>query len=78
MKSKFVQPKDKFNGINKQIQFTSSNLHLYKHAGTISAGGVKLCSDDDGEQIIEVEFSSDDQNDVRYHQNIKISERIVE
>ncbi|CAF1519343.1 unnamed protein product, partial [Rotaria sordida] len=59
LKSKFVQLKDKFGGINKQVQeFISSNLSLYKQGGTMSNDEVKLCSG--GECDVEAEFEESD------------------
>ncbi|CAF3411992.1 unnamed protein product, partial [Rotaria sp. Silwood2] len=69
LKSKSVQLKDKFSGIDKQVQeFISSNLHLYKQDGTMSNDEVKLCSG--GECDVEAESGSDDEDNIRYHKNV--------
>ncbi|CAF4069994.1 unnamed protein product [Rotaria magnacalcarata] len=68
LKSKFIQLKDKFEVIDKQVQeFISSNFHLYKQGEIMSHGEVKLCSDDECD--VEAEFGSDDDDNIRHHKN---------
>ncbi|CAF1250506.1 unnamed protein product [Rotaria sordida] len=70
LKSKFIQLKDKFDGIDKQVEeFISSNLHLYKQSGTMSNDEVKLCSGDECD--VEAESGSDDEDNIRYHKNLQ-------
>ncbi|CAF0838795.1 unnamed protein product, partial [Rotaria sordida] len=71
LKSKFIQLKDKFDGIDKHVEeFISSNLHLYKQSGTMSNDEVKLCSGDECD--VEAESGSDDEDNIRYHKNLHI------
>ncbi|CAF1358896.1 unnamed protein product [Rotaria sordida] len=70
LKSKFIQLKDKFDGIDKQVEeFISSNLHLYKQSGTMPNDEVKLCSGDECD--VEAESGSDDEDNIRYHKNLQ-------
>ncbi|CAF4365534.1 unnamed protein product, partial [Rotaria sordida] len=70
LKSKFIQLKDKFDGIDKQgEEFISSNLHLYKQSGTMPNDEVKLCSGDECD--VEAESGSDDEDNIRYHKNLQ-------
>jgi hypothetical protein len=75
LKSKYVQLKDKFGGINKQVQeFISSNLSLYKQGGTMSNDEFNLCSS--GECDVEAESDNDIEEDILYHKNFRENSNI--
>ncbi len=69
LKSKFVQLKDKFGGIDKQVQeFVSSNLILYKQGGSMSNDEEKLCNESECDD--EANSGTDSEEDIRYHKSI--------